>query len=124
MEVYSWGVTILVLWVTLLAANISRIRFKEKVGLGDGGKLSLKKASRAHVNALEHTIPFCFIAYVMSSNGVSSITLISVFSVFLFSRFMHAFSYYISSDITRQIGAGVTYLCIFTGVCLSFMKLL
>jgi len=34
MEVYSWAVTILVLWVTLLAANISRIRFKEKVGLG------------------------------------------------------------------------------------------
>ena len=123
MEVYSWAVTILVLWVTLLAANISRIRFKEKVGLGDGGKLSLKKATRAHINALEHTIPFCLIAYILASNGTSSIILTSIFTVFLFSRFLHAYSYYISSDIARQASAGVTYLCIFAGICLSFIKI-
>lgn len=123
MEVYLWGVTILILWVTLLAANISRIRFKERVGLGDGGKLSLKKASRAHINAVEHTIPFCLITYVLSSNDTSSITLISIFTVFLLSRFLHAYSYYISNDIIRQASAGVTYLCIFAGVCLSFIQL-
>jgi uncharacterized membrane protein YecN with MAPEG domain len=123
MEVYSWGVTILVLFITLLATNISRIRFKEKVGLGDGGKLSLKKATRAHINTLEHTIPFCLIAYVLSSNDTSSIILTAIFAVFLFSRFLHAYSYYISSDITRQLSAGLTYLCIFTAVCLSLIKL-
>jgi len=123
MEVYSWGVTLLVLWITLLAANISRVRIKEKVGLGDGGKLSLKKATRAHINAIEHTIPFSLITYVLSVNDTSSVMLISIFAVFLFSRFLHAYSYYISSDVMRQVSAGITYLCIFTAICLSFTKL-
>jgi uncharacterized membrane protein YecN with MAPEG domain len=58
MEVFSWVVIIAVSWVTLLAANISRIRVKEIVGTGDGGKLPLKKAIRAHINVLEYSIPF------------------------------------------------------------------
>lgn len=124
MEVYSWGVTILVFWITLLATNVSRIRFKERVGLGDGGKLSLKKATRAHINAIEHTIPFCLITYVLSSNEASSIILTSIFVVFLLSRFLHAYSYYISNDITRQVSAGATYLCIFTALFLSLIKLI
>lgn len=124
MEAYSWVVTILVLWITLLAANVSRIRVKERVGLGDGGKLSLKKATRAHINALEHTIPFCLIAFVMSSNGTSSIIFTSICTAFLLSRFLHAYSYYITSDIIRQSSAGVTYLCILSGVYYSFINLI
>ena len=124
MDVFSGVVTILVVWITLLALNISRIRIQERVGLGDGGKLSLKKATRAHINALEHTIPFCFIVFILASNGTSQNLLLSLSAVFLISRILHALSYAMTNNLMRQVSAGVTYLCIFYGAYLSLAALL
>ena len=102
MKVFSWVVIVAVSWVTLLVANISRIRIKEIVGIGDGGKLPLKKAIRAHINVLEHNIPFCLTMFVLSSNGTIEFTLTAIASLFFTSRFLHALSYYVSSDVIRQ----------------------
>ncbi|MGR6874706.1 MAPEG family protein [Pseudomonas sp. HK3] len=102
MEVFSWVVIIAVSWVTLLAGNISRIRIKEIVGTGDCGKLPLKKAIRAHINVLEYSIPFFLIMFVLSSNGTTEFTLTAIASLFFTSRFLHALSYYVSSDVIRQ----------------------
>jgi uncharacterized protein len=123
LETFSWIVIVAISWVTLLAANISRLRFKETVGIGDGGKLSLKKAIRAHINALEHCIPFCLIMFVLSSNGSTALTLISISTLFFISRLIHAASYYISSDAIRQGSAGLTYLAIIIALVMSAIEI-
>jgi len=91
--------------------NISRLRMRERVGLGDGGKLALKKAIRPHANALEHVLPFSFMVFVAASLEVNERFLLILIVVFFVSRLVHAASYLYSSDIARQLSASVTYLC-------------
>lgn len=123
MNVYLWIVIVSVFWVTLLAANISRLRMKEQVGLGDGGKLSIKKAIRAHVNALEHVVPFCMITYVLEVSNVSNMVLVVLAVVFFVSRLMHVYSLAYSVGSLRRSSASLTYLCLLVAVVLAVVKL-
>lgn len=54
---------VLLLLVTLLAMNVSMLRMRHKVSLGDGGNKALTRAIRAHANALEHSLPFIFLLF-------------------------------------------------------------
>jgi hypothetical protein len=71
MTLFYWHIVLNLGLVTLLAMNISRLRVRERVGLGDGGKLALKKAIRPHANALEHVLPFSFMVFVAASLEVN-----------------------------------------------------
>ena len=122
MATFYWVCIVSVLWVTLLALNVSRIRIKEKVGIGDGGRLAIKKATRAHINALEHTIPFCVLAYPLTAI-VSENVLLGLSVVFFASRLLHAYSFYASSDPLRQISAGITYLALLGGTVIGIVAL-
>jgi len=111
MTLFYWHIVLNLGLVTLLAINISRLRIRERVGLGDGGKLALKKAIRPHANALEHVLPFSFMVFVAASLGVGDNYLFILVVTFFVSRLVHAASYLYSSDIARQLSASVSYLC-------------
>jgi uncharacterized membrane protein YecN with MAPEG domain len=111
MTIFYWHIVLNLGLVTLLAMNISRLRLRERVGLGDGGKLALKKAIRPHVNALEHVLPFSFMVFVAASLEVNETYLLVLVVVFFVSRLGHALSYLYSSDIARQLSAMVSYIC-------------
>ena len=54
-------VALLLVFVTALALNTSRHRLRTHVIFGDGGDEPLRRANRAHGNAIEHVnIPSCF----------------------------------------------------------------
>ena len=111
MTLFYWHIVLNLGLVTLLAMNISRLRIRERVGLGDGGKLALKKAIRPHANALEHVLPFSFMVFVAASLEVNEHYLLILVTAFFVSRLVHAASYLYSSDIARRLSASVTYLC-------------
>jgi hypothetical protein len=111
MTLFYWHIVLNLGLVTLLAMNISRLRMRERVGLGDGGKLALKKAIRPHANALEHVLPFSFMVFVAASLEVNQRYLLILVTAFFVSRLVHAASYLYGNDGARQLSASVTYLC-------------
>lgn len=116
MTLFYWHIVLNLGLITLLAMNISRLRIRERVGLGDGGKLVLKKAIRPHANALEHVLPFSFMVFVAASLDVSQNYLLILIATFFVARLVHAASYLYSSDIARQLSASVSYLCEITAL--------
>ena len=93
MTLFYWHIVLNLGLATLLAMSISRLRIREGVGLGDGGKLTLKKAIRPHANALEHALAFSFVVFVAASLEVNERYLLILVASFFVSRLVHAASY-------------------------------
>lgn len=110
-----------VLLIVVLAMNISRLRMKHKVANGDGGNKQIVKAVRAHMNALEHILPFTLLLFVLQSQAISE-TLFGLFAYgFLSIRLLHAYSMLGSKFKLRQVTAASTY---FFEVCACILVLL
>ena len=78
------------LLLTLLALNVSRLRMKLRIGNGDGNNVEMKKAIRAHMNHLEHALPFGLIVLALAQMG-SATSLLAVLVVgFVAARLVHA----------------------------------
>ncbi len=98
-----------VLLITMLAMNISRLRIKHRVGNGDGDNKVIVKAIRAHMNSLEHILPFSLVLYALQSQAISE-TLFAILAFgFLGARLFHSYSMLYSKFKFRQITAGLTY---------------
>ena len=69
MDWFKFYVFANVLIITLLALNVSRLRMFERVANGDGGKVSLKKAIRAHANGVEHVMPYGLVMYALQESS-------------------------------------------------------
>lgn len=111
------------LLVTLLAINVSINRIKHKVGNGDGGKLPVKSAIRAHGNAVEHTTIFAIMILALTfidTPGSLQAVLVIGFSV---SRLAHAISMITAKFNLRRLAAGGTYLFELLA-CISLVMLL
>ncbi len=96
--------------ITLLALNISFSRIRFRIGLGDGGNLVIKKAIRAHINALEHCVPYGFIVFSLASLNVNADTINLLTAIFLIARLGHVASLYMSHGNLRRSSATVVYL--------------
>ncbi len=96
--------------VTLLALNVSRNRIKHRVSNGDGGKLEMKAAIRAHGNAVEHVTVFGFVVLALEFASASATVLGALVLAFTVSRLMHAASMLTSAFNLRRAAAGLTYL--------------
>ena len=116
MTAFIWITIISVCWVTLLALNISRLRMRDRVGVGDGGNLNIKKALRAHINALEHTVPFVLINLALVHLDASESFMCWNAFFFYASRVGHASSFISGSTQTRQATASVTYATLMAAV--------
>jgi len=82
--------SLLALLFIALSFNVIRLRFKLKVGVGDGGERSLTKAIRIHGNFAEY-MPLALIllaGYELS--GADSLWLHILGSVLFISRVLHA----------------------------------
>lgn len=113
METYFWFgffvfVNAIVLFV--LTANVSRLRLKLEVSVGDGGHQTLLYAIRAHSNAVEQVPIFGLIVLALSMLKASSLLLMILVLLFTFSRIAHGYGMLCKSFKFRRIGAAGTYL--------------
>ena len=110
MNLFNVFIGLAVLLMTLLAINISRLRIKEQVANGDGGNRAIQKAIRAHMNTLEHTLPFALALYVLHVQSIGADFFGFLAFGFLILRVLHAYSMMNSILTGRQITAALTYL--------------
>ena len=98
------------LLLMVLAANVSRLRLKYRISLGDGDNKELRNAIRAHANGVEQVPIFGLLVLALSLAQASSILLGVLVILFTASRYLHAYGMTCRVFIFRRIGAGLTYL--------------
>lgn len=113
MDKYVWfsifvAVNALVLFV--LAANVSRLRLKLRVSLGDGGHNDIMLAMRAHCNGLEQVPIFALTILALTLLDSIPVVLASLVIAFTLARLLHAYGMLGHSFRGRRVGAGFTYL--------------
>ncbi len=106
----SFAVLALLL-LTMLAMNTTRLRFTKSRSTDPADKEAIRRASRAHGNTLEHTLPVLLLMFFIEVNGGDIRTLCIIGSAFIAVRLL-----YVYGLLTRpaskpmQLGAGLTYL--------------
>ena len=104
------------LLVTLLAMNVSRLRMQLRIANGDGGDARMRKAIRAHGNAMENVLLFSMPVLALAFAGASDALLAILVLGFAVARVLHAAGMLASQFRFRQVGAGLTYLLELLGV--------
>jgi uncharacterized membrane protein YecN with MAPEG domain len=80
---------LLALWLVFLAVSVVRMRFKYRVGLGDGGQQELMQAIRIHGNFTE-TVPFVLILMALMEFYRYDAWILHAFGIVLVaSRLLH-----------------------------------
>lgn len=113
MDNYFWFsvlISINSLLVLALAMNVSRLRIKHKISLGDGGNKCLMAAIRTHCNALEQLPIFAIVIIALTFLGISTILLSTLVIGFTLARLFHAYGMLYRVFIARRVGAGFTYV--------------
>lgn len=110
---YMWfviGAALNGLILLLLTINVSRIRMKHQISLGDGGNKRLNRAIRTHANGVEQVPMFLLLVLSLEFLKASSDLLGAIVILFTISRVFHAIGMLGGPFICRRVGAGVTYL--------------
>ncbi len=90
---------LLALLLLVLALRVIRLRWKLRVGIGDGGDKSMSKAIRVHGNATEH-VPIALLLLLVAELGHAGPTLLHACGIVLVvARILHAWG------LGRSIGA-------------------
>lgn len=108
----------------MLAMNVSRLRIKYKISLGDGGNKILMAAIRTHANAIEQFPIYAIALLALTLLELSSTTLAILVIGFTFSRVFHAYGMLYRVFIARRIGAGFTYIFQIVATIVLGVKLL
>lgn len=127
MENYFWFVLFVFInggLLLLLASNVSRLRLKHKVSIGDGKIIPLKLAIRAHANGAEQVPIFGLMILGLTFMQASQTALMCLVILFTVARLSHALGLLSQTPIFGMIGAGFTYLCQAAAVCLLFLSLI
>ena len=111
------------LLIVALAINVSRLRVKKRVSLGDGvsqsvgdsaggpGDYELSRARRAHANAVENAVIMMPLALVYELIGGNALTLMILCGAFFVCRVVHASGLlHKATTIRRRVGAMASYL--------------
>lgn len=99
-----------VLMLTLLAMNVSGLRMKEKVAIGDGGNTVVNKAIRAHGNGVEHVVVFGLMLLALELSNAPAGLLATLVVGFTVARVLHAVGMLGPVFKARRAGAAATYL--------------
>ena len=83
-------VALLFLVVTGLALNTSRHRLRTRVRFGDGGDDSLRRANRAHGNAIEHVTVIAILLVLLEYQGAAKTWIVLLGTAALIARALHA----------------------------------
>ncbi|ARU59367.1 membrane-associated protein [Oleiphilus messinensis] len=120
---YSVPITALLsILVIVLSLNVSRLRIKHKVSLGDGDVKSLSVAIRVHGNMLEQAIPFMILLVLLDLLiPGDSLWVLVLGTVFLGARIIYSLAMFNRWFRARQISHAVTLLVmLITTVSLFF----
>src|SRR5258708_28459773 len=79
-------VALLFVFVTALALNTSRHRLRTHVIFGDGGDEPLRRANRAHGNAIEHVTVIAILLVLLELQGVDKAWIVAVGTAALTAR--------------------------------------
>lgn len=93
-----------------LSLNVSRLRMRHRISLGNAGHKGLQIAVRAHGNALEHTLLFLLLLLIAEAQSHSLALLAGASIAFLGACCAHAYGLLAAHLRLRQIGHGVTLL--------------
>lgn len=98
-----------ILFLTGLAINISRMRVRHRIFLGEDDVAALQIAVRTHGNALEHLMPMLLLLVIYELLGARKL-LVDIFgAVILIARFTHAAAYLAHWSTLRRVGVALTY---------------
>lgn len=101
---------VLLLLVSLLGLNVSLLRMRLKISLGDGGNKGMLQAIRAHANALEHSLPVILLVFFREQQVGCTRGLTAIAAAFVLGRVFHAAGMLGGPFILRRIGATTTIL--------------
>jgi len=102
---------ILALLLIGLSLNVSRLRMRHQVAIGDGGKTDLLKAVRAHGNSLEQSLLFIVLLYLGESSGRIEGALVAALGfAFIMLRLLYCTGLFARLLLLRQVSHGLTML--------------
>jgi len=103
---------LMALWLLVLAVPVSRLRLKERVGIGDGGHPALARAIRVHANTVEWVPTILVLLLVAELNRAPPALLHGCGIALMIGRMLHAFglSRNAASSPGRFWGTGFTWL--------------
>ena len=111
------------LLIVMLAVNVSRLRYKERITHGDRNNKPLRMAIIAHSNAIEHIIPFSLIIFVLISQNTTSTVIQFLVISFVVMRLIHAVGINMFVFRAWQISSGISYLLTIFSSCLILYNL-
>ena len=97
---------LLALLLVLLALRVVRLRWKFRVGLGDGGEKAMIRAIRIHGNATEHVPIALLLLLVAELNHAGPTFLHACGAVLVAARVLHALGLGKSAGASWQRAAG------------------
>ena len=121
------------LLIVALAMNVSRLRVKTRVSLGDGvgdpasgpGDYELSRARRAHANAAENAVIMMPLVLIYEFIGGNPLILMILCGIFFLCRVVHASGLlHKATTLRRRAGALGTYLIEITLAVLVLVKTL
>lgn len=113
---FSIFVLLNVILLYLLTANVSRLRLKLRIPVGDGGNNDMVYAIRAHSNGVEQVPIFALLILALTLLQTSAIVLSVLVIAFTVARLLHAYGMVFKSFLSRRIGATITYLFQLLGI--------
>ncbi len=102
-------VALLFVFVTALALNTSRHRLRTHVIFGDGGDEPLRRANRAHGNAIEHVTVIAILLVLLELQGVDKAWIVAVGTAALAARALHAAAFIGKIRRIGLVGVVITY---------------
>lgn len=99
----------LLLLITALALNVTRLRLALRVRLGDGGSRPLGVAIRAHGNALEHGLVLAVALVLAEVAGLRAAWVLGCGWAMVLARLAHAAGFLRFGFQVQRVGVVVTY---------------
>jgi uncharacterized protein len=97
---------LLAVLLVALALRVVRLRWKFRIGLGDGGEKAMTRAIRIHGNATEHVPIALLLLLVAELNHAGPTLLHACGSVLVIARILHAMGLGRSAGASWQRSAG------------------
>lgn len=102
---------VLALLLIALSLNVSRLRMRNQVAFGDGGKPDLVKAMRADGNSLEQSLLFIVLLYLGEASGQIGGPLTAALGfAFVMLRLLYCAGLFARLLVLRQVSHALTML--------------
>lgn len=96
--------------LTALAINTTRVRMRHGSDRTPPAIEAIRRASRAHGNALEHGLPFLLLMFFAETHGAAHLGLCVLGTLFVIARGFHVYGMLTRpASMPMRIGAGTTY---------------